>query len=219
MHGSSGLVGIGMSLLFLTGGPVQAEGISAQAVIQQATERMYAALQEKCTTRRSDPEALLPPVTAILMPHADFKRMSRWVMGKHWKQLSESQRQRFQQEFKKLLIRTYATVIHSVSPDGIRYLPQRKSDSVDTAVVRTEVQAADTPVIPVHYLMHRKNGHWLVYDVRIEGVSLITNYRSTFSAGIEAQGVGGLIASLKQKNQQPMAAARDKGHTAVVTRC
>ena len=105
-----------------------------------------------------------------------------------------------------------------MSPDGIRYLPQRKSGSADKTVVRTEVKPADTPVITVHYLMHRKNGRWLVYDVRIEGVSLITNYHSTFSAGIKAKGVAGLIASLQQKNRQQMTTATAKGHT-VVIRC
>lgn len=83
--------------------------VSAQAVIHQATERMYAALQHECQARTLRPESLFLLVDEILLPHADFERMSRWVMGKYWKQSSEHQRQQFVQEFKKLLIRTYAT--------------------------------------------------------------------------------------------------------------
>jgi phospholipid transport system substrate-binding protein len=151
--------------------------------------------------------------------HADFKRMSGWVMGKHWKRLSEGQRQQFVRQFKTLLIRTRATALHSVSAEDIRYLPERKSGAPNKSVVRTEVKARGTAVTPVHYPMHRKNGRWLVYDVRIKGVSLIANYRSTFSAGIEANGANALIAMLQQKNGQQMAVVSDNGHTAVVSRC
>ena len=221
MNGLSWFAGLFMSLNLLAGVSAQTMESSAQTVIQQATERLYGAIQHDCETRTLHPENLFPLVDAILLPHADFQRMSRLVMGKHWKRLSDSQRQQFVQEFKALLIRTYATAIHSVSPEDIRYLPERNSGAPDKTVVRTEVRLEGMAVIPVHYNMYRKNGHWLVYDVRIEGVSLITNYRSTFSAGIKARGVAGLIAMLKQKNRQHMhmAATTDNGHTAVVSRC
>ena len=227
MNGLSWFAGLFMNLNLLAGVSAQTVESSAQTVIQQATERLYAAIQHDCETRTLHPENLFPLVDAILLPHADFQRMSRLVMGKHWKRLSDSQRQQFMQEFKALLIRTYATAIHSVSPEDIRYLPERNSGAPernsgapDKTVVRTEVRPEGMAAIPVHYNMYRKNGRWLVYDVRIEGISLITNYRSTFSAGIKATGVAGLIVMLKQKNSQHMeAATTDNGHTAVVSRC
>ena len=220
MNGLSWFAGLFMSLNLLAGVSAQAVERSAQTVIQQATERLYAAIQHDCETGTLRPENLFPQVDAILLPHADFQRMSRLVMGKHWKRLSDSQRQQFIQEFKALLVRTYAMAIHSLSPEDIRYLPERNSGAPDKTMVRTEVRPEGMPVIPVHYSMYRKNGRWLVYDVRIEGISLITNYRSTFSAGIKATGVAGLIAMLKQKNRQHMGAATtDDGHTAVVSRC
>jgi phospholipid transport system substrate-binding protein len=207
-----------MSLTLLSGVSAEA-GVGAQAVIHKATDRLYAALQHECQTHTSHRESLFLLVDEILLPHADFQRMSRWVMGKYWKQSSESQRQQFVREFKQLLIRTYATAIHRVTPEDIRYLPERNSGKADKTVVRTEVSPEGMTVIPVHYHMHRKNGRWLVYDVRIEGVSLVANYRSAFSAEIKAIGIDGLIARLKQKNEQQMAAKTVTGETTLEAIC
>jgi len=207
MHGFSRFVGLCMGLNLLSGLSAQAGLSSPQAVIHQATDRMYAALQHECRSRKFHPESLSLLVDEILLPHTDFERMSRLVMGKYWKQSSNSQRHQFVQEFKELLIRTYAKAIHRVLPEDISYLPQRNSGAPDKTVVRTEVRPEGMAVMPVHYHTYRKNGSWLVYDVHIEGISLVANYRSTFDAEIKAGGVEGLIAALKKKTgsrwQQP----------------
>jgi len=184
MHGFSWFVGLCMSLILLSGVSAGV-GVSPQALIHQATDQMYAALQHECRSRTLHRQSLSLLVDEILLPHTDFERMSRLVMGKYWKQSSDSQRQQFVQEFKELLIRTYATAIHRVLPEDISYLPERNSGAPDKTVVRTEVRAEGMAVMPVHYHMYRKNGRWLVYDVRIEGVSLVANYRSTFAAEIK----------------------------------
>lgn len=220
MHGFSWFVGLCMSLILLSGVSAQA-GVSnnPQAVIHQATDRMYAALQHECGGRTLHPESLSLLVDEILLPHTDFERMSRLAMGKYWKQSSDSQRQQFVQEFKELLIRTYATAIHSVLPEDISYLPERNSGAPDKTVVRTEVRPEGMAVMPVNYHMYRKNGHWLVYDVRIEGISLVANYRSTFGAEIKARGVEGLIATLKKKNEQKMAVTTNNGQPTLAGSC
>lgn len=218
MRGFSGFVGLCTSLMLLSGVSAQT-GVDAQTVIHKATDRLYAALQDECLTHTLHPERLFLLVDDILLPHADLQRMSRWVMGKYWKQSSESQQQQFMREFKQLLVRTYATAIHRVTPEDIRYLPERNSGAVDKTVVRTEVRPKGMPVIPVHYHMHRKNDRWLVYDVRIEGVSLVANYRSTFSAEIKAIGVEGLISRLKQKNEQQMAAKAVNSESVLAVIC
>jgi len=220
MHGLSRFAGLCIGLTLLSGMSTQAALSSPQAVIQQATDRLYAALQYECRGRILHPESLSLLVDEILLPHTDFERMSRLVMGKYWKQSSDSQRRQFVQEFKELLIRTYAKAIHRVLPEDIRYLPQRDSGAADKTVVRTEVRAAGMPVMPVHYPMYMKDGRWLVYDVRIEGISLVANYRSTFGAEIKAGGVAGLIATLKKKNsQQQMAAITLNGQNVLTGSC
>ena len=218
MHGFSWFVGLCMSLILLSGVSAGV-GVSPQALIHQATDQMYAALQHECRSRTLHRHSLSLLVDEILLPHTDFERMSRLTMGKYWKQSSDSQRQQFVREFKALLIRTYATAIHRVSPEDISYLPERNSGAPDKTVVRTEVRPEGMAVMPVHYHMYRKNGRWLVYDVRIEGVSLVANYRSTFGAEIKARGVEGLIGTLKKKNEQQLAATTVNGQTVVAGSC
>jgi len=218
MHGFFRFVGLCMSLILVPGVSAQA-GVGPQAVIHQATDQLYAALQHECRSRTLRPKSLSLLVDEILLPHTDFERMSRLVMGKYWKQSSDSQRQQFVQEFKELLIRTYATAIHRVLPEDISYLPERNPGAPDKTVVRTEVRPEGMAAMPVHYHMYRKNGRWLVYDVRIEGVSLVANYRSTFAAEIKARGVEGLIVTLKKKNEQQMAATTVNGQTVLAGSC
>jgi phospholipid transport system substrate-binding protein len=171
-------------------------------VVRDATAELYAALTGLCSERPPGREELYRLVNETIVPHADFERMARWVMGKYWHRASAQQRSEFSNEFKWLLIRTYATAVQGTSPENIVYLPARKSTSPDRAVVRTEVHAAGAEVVPIHYYMRMREGRWLVYDVKIEGISLLTNYRVSFSAEIRHSGVQALIDHLKQKNQQ-----------------
>ena len=108
--------------------------------------------------RTLHPESLSLLVDEILLPHTDFERMSRLAMGKYWKQSSDSQRQQFVQEFKELLIRTYATAIHRVLPEDISYLPERNSGAPDKTVVRTEVRPEGMAVMPVTTICTGKTG-------------------------------------------------------------
>jgi phospholipid transport system substrate-binding protein len=201
MRRISWIIGFCLNLIPCFGSSVYAtEG--AEAVIRQATGQMYRALEQECRQDPKTPGNLFRLVDEILLPHADFERMSRWALGKYWRQASDSQLQRFVREFKVLLVRTYASMIQSVTPKDINYLPGRDAGDLDKAVVRTEVRQQGAAPLPIHYHMHRKNGRWLVYDVRIEGISLITNYRSNFAAEIRTYGIQGLIDRLKAKNRQ-----------------
>jgi phospholipid transport system substrate-binding protein len=186
----------------LFAGLVQASAESPETVVRQAAENMYRALQQECLLVSQHPQRLFVLVDENLLPHTDFGRMSRWVMGKYWKRASEDQRQQFIHEFRVLLVRTYGTAVQKILPENIRYLPVRASIKPNQAVVRTELRQPGEPMLHINYRMYRKGGHWLVYDVRIEGVSLVTNYRNSFAPEIKVKGVQGLIDALKQKNQR-----------------
>ena len=218
MYRISWFVALYVGLLVPPTGIAQPTG-GAEAVVRAATERMYQVLQRECRSRQPNAERMLVLVDEVLMPHADFQTMSRWVLGKYWRRASPDQRQQIMQEFKRLLVRTYASAIESVSLMDITYLPERSSGKAHKAVVRTQVKPPGAPVFPVHYHMHRKDGSWLVYDLRIEGVSLVASYRSSFGAEIEARGVQGLIASLKEKNGHQIAGRKYDGQAAQAASC
>jgi phospholipid transport system substrate-binding protein len=181
---------------------VLAESPGAETVVRHATRDLYQKLEKQAEPISRQPELLYALVDEVLSEHVDLERMARWILGKYWRQTSDSQRREFNEQFRSLLVRTYATAIQSVSLQDIHYLPVRETLSADRAVVRTEVRAAGKPALPIDYLMHNKSGEWLVYDVRIEGVSMVTNYRTDFSEQIRTKGMQGLIEALKQKNSR-----------------
>jgi phospholipid transport system substrate-binding protein len=101
-------------------------------------------------------------------------------------------------------VRTYATAIQTVSPENIHYLPARDTGRINQATTRTQIRRPGEPVVAIDYAMYRKDNRWLVYDVRVEGVSLVTNYRTAFAEQIDDRGVAGLIDDLQRQNRQQM---------------
>ncbi|WP_455234937.1 MlaC/ttg2D family ABC transporter substrate-binding protein [Thiogranum longum] len=201
------LLSIGLCLLVLHGGgQVRAAEGGAESVVRDATQSIYTALDQQCQTIRDQPEHLFVLVEEILLPHVDFEIMSQWVLGKFWRQANELQRQAFTQEFRHLLVRTYATAIQLASLEDIHYLPARGSTRPDRSVVRAEVRRPGEAVTTIAYSMRLNSGRWLVYDIVVDGVSLVSNYRTSFAEEIGRQGLSGLIASLEQKNRQKISA-------------
>jgi len=149
---------------------------------------------------KADPLYINKLIDELILPHFDFERMSRWVLGKYWRRATPDQQQRFIKEFKNLLIRTYASSLLEYSDQKINYLPFR-NESTDTDVtVRSEIAQPGGFPIPITYKLYKTNNDWLVYDVLIDDVSLVSNYRSSFSKEIRAKGMDALIKKLAEKN-------------------
>ena len=175
---------------------------SATDTVRQATRELYQALEKNQARVHKDPQLLYELVERSLLPYTDLHTMSRWVLGRYWRGASEDQRKRFEEEFRRLLVRTYSTAIQQAELEDIRYLPERPGTRDDRRVVRTEVKRKGQPPLPIDYYMHRVDGRWLLYDVRIEGVSLITNYRSSFASAIADKGLDALIRDMAERNRQ-----------------
>jgi phospholipid transport system substrate-binding protein len=187
--------------LFAPSGAVgQPVSSDAETVVRQLTSRIYRVLLEQCEAIQEQPARLYTVVDGLLLPHADLQKMSQWVLGRYCRDADA------EHQFWQLLVRTYATAIQTVAPENIHYLPTRDLGRSDRALVRTEIRQPGEAVIAIDYPMYRKQERWLVYDVRVEGISLVTNYRTTFADEIKDKGVSGLIASLKRQNQASMTA-------------
>jgi len=176
--------------------------ISPDALVKQTTDKVLEELAAKRTQFQTNHELLYRMVDEIVLPHFDFARMSQLVLGRHWRSASEADRERFTDEFKILLVRTYALALFDYNGQKIVYKPFHHRDGEDQAVVKTEIVPADGPPIPLHYALIRNgSGVWKVFDIRIDGVSLVTNYRRSYSDTIQTQGLGSLINSLAEKNK------------------
>ena len=135
------------------------------------------------------------------MPYFDFEKMSKLALGKNWRQLDNEQRVKFVEEFRLLLIRTYSTAMLEYTNEEIRLLPFRDDVSRKRVTVPMEVVQPAGPPIPMSLALYENDDNaWKVYDVKIDGVSLVTNYRSSFATQIRNKGVDNLISDLADRN-------------------
>ena len=171
-----------------------------QLLVKQVTDKVLARLDSERAALKADPRKIYPLVEDLVLPHFDFSRMSAWVLGRYWRTASADQRSRFTREFRTLLVRTYAVALLEYSGQTIGYLPSRMSESGKTALVRTEIAQSGQSPVALNYSLYWNGKQWLVYDITVEGVSLVTNYRSSFAAQIAGNGLDTLIAQLEKRN-------------------
>lgn len=177
-----------------------------EQIVRKTTDEIIALLKVNKDAYAKDTKKLYAMVDEKVLPVFDFERMSQWVLGRYWRTATPEQQQRFVKEFRDLLVRTYATALLNYTGDQkVAILPAPQKPGSDTAVVRTEIQQpGGAPPIPINYAFYNKKPEWKVYDVVIEGVSLVTNYRSTYASKIKQQGIDALIDSIAQSNSQPV---------------
>lgn len=188
--------------LGLMHGAIAAQG--AQETVQRAADQVLSKVKAERDLLRADPTQLQALVNDVLIPHFDFRRISQWVLGRYWPEATDEQRIRFAEEFRNLLVRTYATALLEYSDQEIRYLPVQADEGASNVIVRTEIQQPGGPVMPVNYRMHRRDDGWKVFDVAIDNVSLVSTYRASFAAEIRRDGLDGLIQNLAARNRERM---------------
>lgn len=181
---------------------------SARDVVVETSERLIAALQENREAIRQDLEKAYELAEATVMPHLDFTRITRWVLGKHWRAATAQQRQRLTDEFRILLTRSYVSAMvnyvdHILQhADNVQFPPSRSRQDDESAVVAMLISLESGQQATVLYQMYLSDTGWKVYDVQVEGISLALTYRSSFSQEIARDGIDGLIATLTERNRQ-----------------
>ena len=183
--------------------PVRAESPPEQ-VIQMAVEELL----EEFVLRRSELEgdhpALYHMVDRATHPYFDFGRISKLVLAQNWKSASTEQRRQFGEEFRKLLIRTYATALFQYTGNGSMAFSTtriKERGGMKFATVESEITLEDGPSIPLKYSMVlASDNRWKIYNMTIAGVNLVTNYRKIYSTSIRSLGLDGLIGSMREAN-------------------
>ncbi len=199
-----GLGGVLLALVLGTA-PARAGVVEggAQELVRATSTEVQKILQQRHAELERKPGLIYGVVEEYILPHFDFERMSQLVLGKSWRTATPEERTQFIEEFRLLLVRTYATAMLKYSDQKISYLPDRGKGGEDEAVVQTEVEQAGGPPIPIDYRLYRKGDAWKVFDVKIDSVSLVVNYRGTFASEIRSGGgVGALIQKLRERNRQ-----------------
>ncbi len=182
--------------------PGYAADVPPDLVARETTDKIVVLLKANKDAYAKDSKKLYAMVDELVLPNFDFRAMSRTVLGRYWRGASEDQRKRFTTEFRDLLVRTYATALLKYNDEKIVYMPFRLNPDDRTATVKSEVRRTDGgPPIAINYSFYRTDAGWKVYDVTIEGASLVTTYQSTYAARVQKEGLDGLIAGLAQDNK------------------
>jgi phospholipid transport system substrate-binding protein len=205
------LSGLNRRLLLLTAGlslaaslaPVTAWANAAEApdalILRVATHVMNT-IKADPALRAGDMVKIIELVDTQLMPHVNFGRMTASAVGRFWRQATPEQRQRLQQEFKILLVRTYAGALGQLNDQTLSLRPMRSKPEDTEVVVRSELRGRGDP-IQLDYRMEKTAQGWKVFDINVLGVWLVDTYRNQFSQEINARGIDGLIATLTERNR------------------
>lgn len=175
---------------------------SARDIIQSVTTEVLQTLRTDNGEIKTDPARLVKLMEQRVVPYFDSRLMAGQVLGRYWRTASDDQRQQFTAAFKQLLTNTYAAVFSRYVNETVEVLAAQSAGSPDRAVVPTTIKSPGGQDIRVDYRVHRYQGQWLVYDVVVDGISLLINYRSEYASVLQRGSLDSLIARLKEKNAE-----------------
>jgi phospholipid transport system substrate-binding protein len=173
------------------------EAITPNQLVARAAEALAAKVDGRAAYLNANPKELYVLVDTIFLPVFDTNYAGRLVMGRHWTGATPDERKQFIDAFYNFLLRSYAKYVVRFEKDKVKILPPVPQTSPDKAVVKTQMLLAGGKTIPVNYSLRRTPQGWRAYDVRIEGISYVTNYRNQYNQEIASKGVAAVIARLK----------------------
>lgn len=171
------------------------------ALVKSTADEVLTIIKQDKDIQAGNTRKVVELVEAKVLPHFDFIRMTRLAMGKNWNQASDAQKESLNKEFRTLLVRTYSVSLSQYRNQTIDYKPLKVTPEDKEAMVKTAVIQPGGQSIPIDYRMSKTPQGWKVFDISVDGVSLVTNYRGSFNSSIEQSGIDGLIKSLAEKNK------------------
>ena len=175
--------------------------IAPDVLARNVTDEVLAIVRADKELQAGNPQKVMQLVETKVLPHFNFTRMTQLAVGRNWRQATPDQQKVLTEEFKTLLVRTYTTAFTQYREQQIDYRPLRMSPTDTDVVVKSLIKQPTGQPIAIDYSMEKLAGTWKVYDVKIEGISLVENYRNTFNNEISRTGVDGLIRALNDKNK------------------
>jgi phospholipid transport system substrate-binding protein len=171
------------------------------ALIKGITSDVIAAIKQDKDIRAGNTAKIDALVQAKILPYFDFERATREAVGFNWRQATPEQRSELTAQFRTLLMRTYSGTLASYRDQIIRFKPVHMTPADTDVTVQSEVEQSGSPAIGIDYELERTDSGWKIFDVSVDGVSLIANYRTTFDEEVRNHGIDGLIQVLASKNR------------------
>ena len=194
---SRGLAFIGAMLL---AGAVSAQELAPDQLVQKITDDVLAAIKSDKELAAGDKQKALKVAEEKVLPYIDFEQATRLAVGRSWNQATPEQKKQLVAEFRAMLVRTYSNAIQVYQGQTLKVLPSRGKQDPEDTTVRTQYIRAGGQPLPIEFHMRKADKGWKVYDIVVEGVSLVMTYRSEFDAVVKQEGIDGLLKRLAQKN-------------------
>ena len=186
-----------LSLAMLAGAHAFADELGPRELIEDSAQKLLQSLDANRAEYRKDPTKVRKLVDEFLLPRFDTEYSARLVLGKHWRTATPEQRQRFIGAFYQSLLDNYSSALTEFTADRMEVLPMRAETTADKATVRTEVKRSDGTRVPVNYSLRKTEKGWKAWDVTIEGISYVKNFRNQFGAEIDQKGLDAVIKRLE----------------------
>ncbi|MFV8835895.1 phospholipid-binding protein MlaC [Aquisalimonas sp.] len=191
------------ALLLLLPVTALADHKSPEQIVRDTTGTVLEKLRSYDGDLSESPEYVYGVVREDVLPYFNFQLITRFALGRHWNDATEEQREQFTEELRTLLVRTYSQPLLEYNGEEVRFRSERVDEERGRASMQMEVHQRDGPAIPLTYQFRKHDEHgWQVYDVVVEGISLVTNYRDTFNSEIRRNGMDGLIERLRERNRR-----------------
>ena len=188
-------------LLFLVATQARTDDIGPDELVKNTTLEVIAVIKQDRDIQAGDRAKIYALVEEKVLTHFDFRRMSQLAMGKNWRQATPEQQEAIIKEFRSLLVRTYAVSLSQYRDQKIEIKPTKLEAGAKDATVKSLFLQSGREPVTVDYVMYRLPAGWKVFNITVEGVSLVENYRSTFNEQVRKSGVDGLIKTLVERNK------------------
>ena len=182
--------------------------VPADVFVKSVADDVLAIVKKDKDIQNGDQEKIFALAEDKIVPNFNFDHVCRLVLGKNYSKASKDQQEAFEREFRSLLIRTYASALSKYRNQTIEYKPLKDAADEKQVTVKTQILQPGGQPLAVDYSLEKVSDVWKVYDITIEGVSLVTNYRSQFSNEVRQGGMDGLIQKLADKNKSNAASKK-----------
>ncbi len=189
-----------VSALLISSAVTAGETEAPLDLLKRTSDEVIKILKEKRKAIDADPGLVYQIVDEYIIPHLDDVTLAKLALGKNWRKASNDQKIEFVDQFRTLLVRTYSKSLQEFSDQKINFFPVKMKVDATKVTVKSEVLQSGGPSIPMDYRMRLKGDAWKVYDIKIDGVSLVTSYRGTFAQEMRKGGMEGLLKMLQDKN-------------------
>ena len=195
---------IGMLAIFCAAAmPSGAQGMTPpDALAKSVTDEVLVVLRADKDIQAGSRTKVVDLVETKVLPHFNFVRMTQLAVGRHWREASPEQRKSLVNEFRTLLVQTYAVTLAAYRDQNIEYRPLRMQPDDTDVVVRSLIHQSGGNPVTVDYKMQKSDAGWKVYDVVVGDLSLVQSYRGSFNTEVQKGGIDGLVKALSEKNKQ-----------------